>query len=404
MPIYFYKAKTETGKIKTGYEEVDNEDSLVRLLQEKKLVLIEAHPLIKKEKSNIRFWGNFFGISLVEKMMFCRHLAVMIKAGVSLTEGLEILSRQTRSAKFGRIIREIAEKVREGKSFSQALSQYPDVFDNLFVSMIQVGEVSGNLEKVLRILADQMKKDYQLRSKVKGAMVYPAVILAAMIGIGFLMMVKVIPKITSVFLELKIELPLTTRLVIKISQFLQKYSLVVLLLFIGLIFLIRFLIKIKSVKRVLDYVFISLPLLGPIIKKINIARFARNLSSLIEGGVEIVQALRIVAQTMGNSCFQEVLIKAGQEIQKGKSLSKFFQFYTNLFPLMVIQMIKVGEETGTLSYTLVTLADFYEEEVTNITKNLSSIIEPVLMIIIGAAVGFFAVSMIQPMYSMMGAI
>jgi type IV pilus assembly protein PilC len=270
--------------------------------------------------------------------------------------------------------------------------------------MIRVGEKGGNLEEVLKILSQYLKKEHDFRTKIKGAMVYPAVIVVAMIIIGVVMMVSVVPKITSMFKELHATLPFTTRIVIAISDFLSNYFIIgVIAFFVLLVAFIKFL-RTKQGKYLSSWLFLKFPFLGKITQKINCARFARSFSSLMESGVPIIESLTITAQTVGNVFYSNSLIEVAVEVKKGKNIQESLEKHKEIYPILVSQMIGVGEQTGELSEIMVRLADFYEEEVTNITNNLASIIEPVLMIIIGAIVGFFAVSMIQPMYSMMQAL
>ena len=409
MPTYLYKAKTEKGETEAGIREARSEEDLAHILRENGLILIASEVAETREKGGV---ANFFenlltrvrGVPLKEKMMFAKHLSVMIKAGVSLDSSLQILAKQTNNYKFKEVIKDLSSQIRKGVSFSYALSNYPNVFDNLFVSMVKVGEVSGTLEEVLRLLAEQMRKEDQLRSRVKGAMTYPAVILIAMAGIGIFMMVSVVPKLMTTFKELNVELPLTTRMIIKTAIFFQHYLVFGIIFVVIGIFCFRLIYKIKKIKSKFHLIYLKLPIFGDIIIKVNSARFARTTSSLIEAGVDLVKTLYIASDTLTNICFKNSLISTAEQIKKGKAFSYALSNYPHLYPPMVLQMVKVGEETGTLADSLKTLAEFYEEEVNNITKNLSSIIEPLLMIIIGTAVGFFAVSMIQPIYSIMSGI
>jgi len=406
MPTYLYAAKTKKGENKAGTLEATNKHELASVLRQQGLVLISAETTVQKEKTGRFDLKDFIQrigkISLVERMIFSRHLSIMIKAGLSLNEALRVLAEQTKNTKFKKIITRVEEDVRHGQPFSDSSAKYPKVFNELYVNMVRVGETSGNLDEVLKILAEQMRKDHELISRVKGAMMYPAVIITAMIGIGILMMVMVVPKLSEVFTEFNMELPLSTQIIIGLSNFLKNNSLLGLAILIGLIILLRLSLRNKKVKRVLDKIYLHLPIFGGLVQKVNSARFARTLSSLVDSGVAIVNALKIVAGTLGNIHFKEALINSASQVQKGKELSLALINYKDLYPPMVIQMIQVGEQTGSLSDILKNLADFYEEEIDNTTKNLSSIIEPVIMVVIGAAVGFFAVSMIQPMYSMMG--
>jgi type IV pilus assembly protein PilC len=321
-----------------------------------------------------------------------------------LPKSLEILSLQLKSKKLKAALLQIKEEIIKGESFSNTLSNYPNIFSELFQSMIKVGEETGTLEKVLEVLSLQMERENDLKSKIKGAMVYPAVIICAMIGIGILMLVTVVPQLAATFVELDIELPATTRFVIFLGNFLaQKWYLAIIFLFF-LAFLFWQFLKTKLGKRITDSITLKLPIISPMIKNTNSAYTVRTLSSLIAAGVPLPRALEITSRTLGNIYYQNALMEAAEKVRKGEKLSEALKPYETIYPLTVIQMVSVGEETGETSNVLTRLADFFEEEVSNSTKNLASVIEPVLMLIIGAAVGFFAVSMIQPMYSMLGAI
>ena len=270
--------------------------------------------------------------------------------------------------------------------------------------MVRVGEESGTLEDVLQVLSRQMEREYELKSKIKGAMIYPAIIICAMLGIGILMLVMVVPQLAETFEELGIELPLTTQIVIGLAAFLtQKWYLAIIILFV-LVFLFWRLMKIKSGKKIIDALLLKIPIISPIVRKTNSAYTARTLSSLITAGVPIVKSLEITSGTLGNIYYKSALATAAEKVRKGEKISEALKPYENIYPSIVIQMVAVGEETGETSNVLLQLADFFEEEISNATKNLTAVIEPVIMIIIGAAIGFFAVSMIQPMYSMLGAL
>lgn len=406
MPQYFYTAKSFKGEIKTGTLEAGTKKELSKILHQEGYVLIraEAELKIKDKKNKFEISLSFFGkVSLTEKMMFTRNLRVMVSAGVSLPRSLSILSTQSKNPKFKKALAEILEAVNKGKSFSESLKKYPEIFSELFVSMIRAGEESGTLENVLKNLAYQMEKEHNLRSEIIGAMVYPAVIIFAMAGIGILMLIMVIPKLAETFRELEIDLPLTTRFVIGLGDFLAtKWYLVLIIVFV-LFFLLKNALKTKRGKKIFDSITLKIPIISPIIKKTNSAQTLRTLSSLIVSGIPLVRALKIVSGSLGNIYFKEAIISAIEKIQKGGKLSLALTPYQDLYPPMVIQMIEIGEETGKTSEILAKLADFYEEEVTNHTKNLSAMMEPLLMLLVGGAVGFFAISMIQPMYSMLGA-
>lgn len=408
MPRYFYNAKSLKGESQTGILEAKDEYQLARILRQQGLILIKAELEEKEKKPRFQFGGVSLpflgGVSLVEKMMFTRNLQVMIAAGLPLPRAMEVLSSQAKSKKFKEAISAVKEEISKGKSFSDSLARFPRVFSELFQSMVRVGEESGTLEEVLKVLSSQMERQHELSSKIQGAMIYPAVIICAMLGIGVLMLIMVVPQLSATFKELNIELPLTTRLVIGLADFLIKRWYLFILIVIFAAFLFWQTIQTKIGKRILDNLSLKVPIISPIVRKSNAAYTVRTLSSLIAAGVPIVRALEITAGTLGNAQYKTAIDAAGEQVRKGGKLSEALKPYGNIYPIMVIQMIAVGEETGETSSILVKLADFFEEEVGNATKNLASVIEPVLMLIIGAVVGFFAISMVQPMYSMLGAI
>jgi type IV pilus assembly protein PilC len=409
MSVFYYTAKTQDGQTKTGTLDTKDEESLAHTLRERGLILISGRALgeerKKKEISLInKIKGLLKRVPLADKMMFTRHLAVMIGAGFSLHKGLEVLAKQTVNLTFRKIIENLINGIKRGEAFADNLAKYPKVFNNFFVSMVRVGEKGGSLEKVLNILAQYLKKEHEFKGKVKGALIYPAVIVIALFGIGITMMITVVPKIAATFEEINMPLPFTTRIIIAISNFLSNYFLFGVIIFVILVIILIKFLKTKRGKHILSWFFLKLPFLNGITRKMNCAKFARSFSSLMESGVPVVESLTIASQTVSNVFYSKSLINAATEVKKGKNIQESLEKYIEIYPILVIQMIGVGEQTGELSDIVNRLADFYEEEVTNITNNLASVIEPVLMIIIGAAVGFFAVSMIQPMYSMMQAI
>ncbi|MBI2588032.1 type II secretion system F family protein [Candidatus Azambacteria bacterium] len=405
MSSFSYQAKTVAGETQTGVREAKDERDLARALRQEGLLLLSAEggeASAGETRTLEDFWRRLRPISSVEKMMFARHLAVMVKSGFSLPRALEVLEKQAESAKFSQVLEDLALRVRRGEAFAESLAAHPKVFSELFINMVRVGEAGGTLEEVLRVLANQMKKDYELRSKVRGALMYPAVILTALVGVGILMMVVVVPKLSEVFRDLGISLPATTRAIIAVSAFLARFWFLIPIGIVLLVFGIRGSLKFPQTKRSVDWLLLRFPILGRMVKKVEAARFARTFSSLIDSGTPIVNALEISSRTLGNAFFREALEVAAREVEHGTNLSKGLEPFGALYPPLVIQMIAVGEETGNLADILKNLAEFYEEEVSNDTKNLSSIIEPVLMIVIGVVVGVFAISMIQPMYSLVG--
>ena len=328
----------------------------------------------------------------------------MVAAGVPLPKALDILSAQTSNKGFRAILSDVKKEVLEGKSLSEAMENHPSVFPDLFTNMIKVGEESGTLEQVLSQLSLQLERSHELRSRVVGALMYPSVVIVAMLGVGTLMLMVVIPLLAQTFEELEVPLPLTTRVVVAIGTFLsERWYIAFPVLFLLLVLAFRA-IKTKPGKRAFDAFLLRAPLLGGIVIKLNAALMTRTLSSLIASGVPIMRSLEITSRVLGNTYFSDSLSVCAQRVGKGEKLSGALKEYAHLYPVAVVQMVEVGEETGETGNILAKLADFYEEEVNQVTKNLTSVIEPIVMLLIGAAVGFFAISMIQPIYGMLSAI
>lgn len=404
MPKYFYQAASLEGAHVTGEEEAKDEKELAKALREKGRVLISAKSEKGKRFSvSLDLSSSLFGVTLTEKLMFIRNLKVLVGAGVSLPKSLEILGQQVKSKKFKNALMTMRDQVLEGKVLSEAMEGHPAIFPELFANMVKVGEESGTLENVLSQLTVQLEKEHELRSRITGALMYPAIVVLAMVGIGILMLVMVVPKLADTFKDLGVELPLTTQFVIGLGLFLsQKWYVVfpLVLVFLGILFRA---LRTKKGKRLLDFLFLKTPFVSVMMQKTNSAITLRTLSSLMASGVPIVRALEITSHVVGNSFYRASLEKAAQDVAKGEKISSSLQAF-NLYPTLVIQMMQVGEETGESASVLSKLAEFYEEEVTQVTKNLASVIEPLLMLLIGAVVGFFAISMISPMYSLLNSV
>lgn len=378
-----------------------NEKSLAQQLRAQGFLITSIKQIEEKKKAKTKLFSGFGGVPLKEKMVFARNLGVMISAGVNISKAIFNLSLQTRNRKFQQVLGEIKENLQEGKTLSEGLAEYPGIFNNLFINMVKVGETAGNLEEVLGIVATQLEKDHELIRKVKGAMTYPAVIVLAMIGIGILMLTYILPQITGVFADMEVTLPPTTMFIISISDFLRNHSIATTFLLIFSLIFFKIFSKTEIGKKTLSFAAINAPLIKGLVVQVNCARFARIYSSLLKSGVSVVESLRIISDTLSNYYYRNEIKNGIEKMQKGVAMSKILANKQKIFPPLVIQMLEVGEETGKTEAVLLRLAEFYEAEVDQITKNLSSIVEPVLMLLIGGAVGFFAVAMLQPMYSVL---
>ncbi|MFH0930237.1 MAG: type II secretion system F family protein [Candidatus Moraniibacteriota bacterium] len=401
MSTFTFVAKNSKGEVRQGKLGGKDAKSVAEALRSDGFF---ATSIVEDEKERGHSFGEkmkiFSGVSLKDKMMFARHLGVMISSGLSVPRALDVISSQTKSKNFKNILAKVGEEVKTGNTLGDSLAK-SGALDELSVNMIRVGEMSGNLEEVLALLADQLEKEHNLMSKVRGAMYYPSVILLVMIGIGIAMMTYVVPQLTAIFSDVQASIPAPTRLIINSSNFMASHKLLVLFSTLFIFFFVIIFFKMRAGKKAAAFLFLSVPVIKNITVKVNNARFARIYGSLIKSGVPVVESLRIISETLTNRYFQEAFKKIGEEVQKGKPLHGELAIFPKLFPVLVVQMVEVGEETGKTVDVLGDLARFYEEEIDQVTKNLSSIIEPVLMVIIGIAVGFFAISMIMPMYSVM---
>lgn len=344
------------------------------------------------------------GVRRRDIINMAKNLSAMLKAGLSLSRALSVLARQTHRKAFKTIIEEVGTAISQGSTFHEALSAHPQVFSKLFIAMVKAGEESGGLADSLLVVGTQIERADELIRKIRGAMIYPAIVLTAIVIVGILMLMFVVPTLTETFKELKVELPLSTRVITALSDFLANHVFIVLIGLVGIVLgIIAFGRSQVGRKGILD-VMLLLPVIGELARETFAARAARTLSSLLSAGVPMLSAIAITEDVVGAERFSKVLAEAGVRVKKGDPLSAAFIEHPNLYPIMMSDMIAVGEETGKLSEMLVQVAEYYENDVGQKTKDLSTIIEPILMLFVGGMVGVFAVSMISPIYSLSSAI
>lgn len=403
MPTFSYTAKKISGEEVKGVREAKDKFELAHILRESGYTVTAALEL-HTHSEGIMSLPFLNRISIADKMIFARNISVMIDAGVAMAKALDILATQAKSEKFRSAIKQLAEDIRKGKFLSEGMKDQPEVFSSLFVSMVRAGEEGGNLSETFGLVGKQLERDHELMRKVRGAMIYPAVIMVAMLIIGILMLIYVVPTLISTFNDLGIDLPPNTRLIIAVSQFIIDRYILAIVFAAAFIIGAAWLVRTPFGKRTIATVALRLPVIKQLVFKMNAARTARTLGSLVTSGVDILKALDITEEVLQNEHYKAVLREAKEKVRTGAPLADTFRAHQDIYPTLVGEMMAVGEETGKLSEMLFRLADFYEEEVSAATKDLSTIIEPVLMIFIGAAVGFFAVSMIQPLYSSLSGI
>lgn len=346
---------------------------------------------------------NFGTVPLHQKIIFARNLSAMNEAGLPVSRALTVIERQVTSPSMKRVIVALNESIKKGQPLSEGLAKFSSVFPPLFTSMVKAGEEGGNLSEALKIIANQLERMYYIKRKVKGALMYPAVIICLIIVIGVLMFTFVVPKLTAAFQDVNLELPWSTQAIIFVSTFLKEHYILSIIIFVSVAVSLWLGFQTQKGKRFFDFVFIKFPIIGPMVVEVNASRAARTLSSLLVSGVNVIEAISITAEVVQNSYFREVLVKATDTIQKGSPLSACFD-EKSVYPPFFTEMIAAGEETGNLSAMLGDVATFYENEVDQKTKDFSTIIEPLIMVFIGGAVGFFAYAMLTPMYAMMGTI
>lgn len=344
------------------------------------------------------------GVKRAEIIRVARNMAAMLNAGLSLSRGLSVIERQSNNKALKKIMQGLSESVRKGSSFHESLAAHPKVFSPLFIAMARAGEESGGLSDALNVVATQMERSEELSKKVKGAMIYPSIVITAVVLVGVLMLIYVVPTLTSTFTSLGVKVPLSTRVIVAISDFMVAN---VALVFGGLIALgAGFILFIRSErgKSVMLWFGLHVPVIGELVRETFSARFSRTLSSLLSSGVPVLDALDITKEVVHARLFAAVVEEAEVRVKKGEQLSAPFSEHAKLYPILMSDMLAVGEETGKVAEMLKQIAEFYEADVAEKTKDLSTIIEPVLMLVIGAAVGVFAVSMIAPIYQLSSAI
>lgn len=341
----------------------------------------------------------FFRLSLKEKMLFSRHMEVMIKSGMQILQGLEILKKQTKSKAFSKILDQIISDVKNGHFLSAGLERYPNVFGDFFINLVRVGETSGTLAENLQYLTEELKKKDELKKKVRGAMIYPIVILFATLGITSLMTFVIFPKILPVLTSLNVKLPLVTRIFIVISSFMIKYGIWV---FTGIVALgigIFLMLRVPAVRFRWHKLLIGIPFVGTMVQTVNIISLSRTIGLLLRAGIRIVEALEITSSTMSNLVYKKEIKNVAEGVRKGDQMSKYFIDNPKVFPPIFAQMIVVGENTGKLDESILFLADFYESELDEATKAMSNFLEPVMLLTMGMIVTFVALAIITPIYA-----
>lgn len=397
MPIFRYRAENSRGKVKRGRAVGLSESEVTSKLHRKGLNPLYIADVTDSLESKIDLFINRIGIK--DLVIFSRQFSVMVASNVPVVESLLILIDQTKNLAFQNMLANIAYEVDSGSFLSDAFAKRPKVFSDFFVNIIRSGETSGKLDEVLNYLADEMEKNYDMISKIKGAMIYPVFILTALVGVAIVLMVYVIPNLTAILTETSAKLPLSTRIVIGASDFMRNYLWLVVIIVIVLGFLIRLYSKTYGGRRSIDIMKIRLPIFGKLFKFIYLMRFTRSLATLLKGGVTITRSLEITADVVGNTIYRELILETLESINDGNPLSTVLEG-SNDVPAMVPQMIAVGEKTGKLESVLDSVTTFYGRETSNMLDNLSKLMEPIIMVVMGVGVGIMVAAVILPMYNL----
>jgi type IV pilus assembly protein PilC len=398
MPVYTYRGTNRAGGAVSGEQSASNKAELINLLRRQQ---IKVSKLSEKGKE---FSLPTFkaGVNAKDLAVFTRQFSVMIDAGLPLVQCLEILAGQQENKTFESVLTTTRASVEGGTTLSAAMRQHEKVFDALYVNLVEAGEAGGILDTILQRLANYIEKNVKLKRAVKSALVYPVAVLLVAGGVITLLLWKVVPIFATLFLGLGVDLPLPTRIVIALSNFIGSiFGLMILVVFIAMAVALKLWHGTEQGRFILDGTLLKLPLVGILLRKIAVARFTRTLGTLISSGVPILEGLDITARTAGNAVIEKALGQVRKALEQGKNLADPLK-ETNVFPGMVTQMIGVGEQTGAMDAMLQKIADFYEEEVDAAVKDLLAALEPAMIVILGVVVGGIVISMYLPLFSLIG--
>ncbi len=398
--VWLWEARTKSGDVRKGEMEAGDAPSVENRL--KSLGLTPVKVKKKPFEINIKIPG-IGGVTGKDILVFTRQFATMIDAGLPLVQCLEILGSQMDNPEFKRVVGQIKTKVEGGSTFADALSDHPKVFDELYVQLCAAGEVGGILDTILNRLAAYREKAEKLKRKVKSAMTYPAVVICVAIGVTALLLLKVTPTFAKMFADFDSALPAPTQFVIDMSDWLQKYIFHLLAILVAVVFSFSYTYKNPKGRKFLDKVFLKAPIIGEVLRKVAVARFTRTLGTMISSGVPILDALEVTAKTAGNRTVEAGIYYVREKISEGKNIAGPL-LETGVFPSRVVQMIGVGEATGAMDAMLNKIADFYDDEVDTAVAGLTAMIEPILMVFLGAVVGGFLIAMYLPIFSIAGAV
>ncbi len=394
---FHYKAYDKNNKLVEADLEADDQTKAQVFLSQQGLEVLSVQELSSKAVAKKSSSVAFGFVTLDQKMLFTKHLSLMLKSGMPVNEAISTLEKENKGY-FRTVLRKILKSIEGGNHLTDSLASFPRVFDGFYLNMVKIGEESGTLEQSLINLADHLKKSHDLRSKIQAAMLYPMIVLTAMIGLGFTLSIFVLPKLVGLFSSLGSTLPWSTRVLIWTSTFMSRNWAAVIVWAIVLIVGILVIRNLRLVKRVFHALALYTPVIAKFSHTLNMASIARSIGLLLASGITLDKALEIVGRNIYNVYYQDDVLYFLEQIKRGESLGEVMTHRSQRFPIIASRMIKVGEQSGNLAETFEYLANFYEDELDNLSKNLSGVLEPILLIVIGAVVGFVAFSVITPIY------
>jgi len=397
MAIFKYRALDKTNKKISGLVEAVNEEAAAGILNEQDLSIISIKQQAKAKEIKLLAFLN--RVKARDLVIFSRQFSVMISANVSLVQALKIFVKQTNNPTLKTIISEISDEVDAGSRLSDALAKRPKVFSDFYINVIKSGESSGKLDEVLNYLADEMEQDYDMMSKIKGAMIYPAFVLTGLGIVGAVMMIFVIPKLTDIMSGAGAELPLATKILIAVSNTLANYWWLIIITILAVIIGLKLYVKTSQGRKLIHFIILKIPIFGKLLQRIHLVRFTRSMNTLIIGGVTINKSLEIASKVVTNQTYRNLINKTAEAVEAGESISSEF-VKSKEIPSMVTQMLSIGEKTGKLDIILSRITDFYSREINNIIANLMTLMEPIIMVIMGVAVGIMVAAVILPMYNL----
>ncbi|TYQ13238.1 UNVERIFIED_CONTAM: type IV pilus assembly protein PilC [Acetivibrio alkalicellulosi] len=398
MPNYNYKVKTETGKVLAGEVRIDNQEELRRLLEGKGykvLDIVEKNALT--DISEIKLFKK--KVRLKDLAVFCRQFAIVLEAGVPISQSMEVLKLQTTNSTLRNCLSDVYENIQKGVALSNSMRQHSDVFPEILVNMVEAGEISGQLDLVFIRLADLFESQYKLTQKIKGALSYPIIVSVIAIGVIIVLMAFVVPQFSDILGEFNVDMPVTTKILISISLFMKNYWYIIAAVIIVSIAGIGAFLRTRDGKLFMGKMAINLPIIGILTKNVITARLTRTLGTLMASGVLLIQSMEVVGKVLGNAVIEDKIKGVIEDIKKGKGLTVPLAS-VRYFPHMVISMIRIGEESGNLDFALEKSADFYDQEVETSLQQITSMIEPAIMIFLALTVGFIVLSILMPMFSL----